>query len=93
MYIGALQIELRAIWVNSLKEKRMIIKSLIAKTKNKFNVSISEVDKQDNHKMIVLGIACVSNSNSQIHSILDNVISFVEENTEAEIIDIHKEIL
>lgn len=93
MYIGALQIELRAIWVNSLKEKRMIIKSLIAKTKNKFNVSISEVDKQDNHKMIVLGIACVSNSTSQIHSILDNVINFVEENTEAEIIDIHKEIL
>lgn len=42
MFVGTLEIKLREVWVNFLKEKRMVLKSLINKVKNKFNVSISE---------------------------------------------------
>lgn len=93
MFVGTLEIKLRAVWVSSLKEKRMVIKSLINKVKNKFNVSISEVDNQDNHKILTIGIACVSNDTVQIDSILDNVINFIEANSEAEIFDIDKSII
>ena len=63
---------LRAEWVHSLKEKRMIVKSLIAKLQNKYHVSAAEVDEQDTHQIIIS--------------------LFVEENTEAEIIDEEREI-
>lgn len=44
MRIVTLELTLRANWVHSLKEKRMIIKSLLAKLKNEFNVSVAEID-------------------------------------------------
>ena len=43
---------LRAEWVHSLKEKRMIVKSLIARLQNKYHVSAAEVDEQDTHQII-----------------------------------------
>ncbi|MGL4797170.1 MAG: DUF503 domain-containing protein, partial [Paraclostridium sp.] len=45
-----MKVELRAKWVNSLKEKRMVVRSLIKKLQNTFNISVSEVDNQDIHK-------------------------------------------
>jgi len=92
MIIGSLEIKLYAPWVSSLKEKRMLVKSIIAKTQHKFNVSIAEVDEQDTHQTIILGIACVAGTVSQSDSILDHVIAFIENNTEAEMMDIQREI-
>ncbi len=91
MIIGTATIMLRAPWVHSLKEKRMIVKSIIAKVQNKFNVSIGEVDEQDTHKTIVLGIACVAANTALADSIVDNVLKFIENNSEAEIVDIQRE--
>ncbi len=92
MIIGTAQIKLYAPWVFSLKEKRMIVKSIVAKTKNKFNVSIAEVAEQDTHQTIILGLACVTESVAQADSIVDTVIGFIEANTETEILDIQREI-
>lgn len=92
MIIGTAEIKLYAPWVYSLKEKRMIVKSLIAKTRNKFNVSIAEIAEQDTHQTIVLGLACVAGSVSHSDSIIDNVITLIESSTEAEITDIAREI-
>ncbi|MBC3805644.1 DUF503 family protein [Acetobacterium fimetarium] len=92
MIVGAVQITIYAPWVHSLKEKRMVVKSLSAKTKNKFNVSVAEVEDQDLHQRIVLGIACVVSEASVANSMIDNVLNFVESNTEGEIIDIEREL-
>lgn len=93
MIIGTMKIELRAPWVHSLKEKRMVVKSICAKAGNKFNISIAEVDKQDIHQLIVIGIACVTDETSHADSILSNVLNFIENNTEAEVISVEQEIL
>lgn len=93
MVIGTIVIKFYASWVHSLKEKRMIVRSMSVKVSNKFNVSIAEVDEQDTHQIIVLGIACVSTSVAHVDSILDNIINFVESNTEGEIIEIQREII
>jgi hypothetical protein len=92
MIVGTLEIKLYAPWIHSLKEKRMEIKSLIARTENKFKVAIAEVDAQDVHQTMVLGIACVTQDTSMADSILDKVIEFIEQNTEAEIIEVLREV-
>ena len=91
MNILFMQFTLRASWVHSLKEKRMIVKSIVQKLKNKFNISVSEIDEQDIHKTIVIGIAGICANSAQSDSIMENIITFIEENTDAEIIDIQKE--
>ena len=91
MIFGTVEIKLYAPWISSLKEKRMIVKSLIARTRNKFNVSIAEIAEQDTHQTIILGVACATSSVSQADSIIDHVIALVESSTEAEIIKIDRE--
>lgn len=88
-----LKIKLYAPWVHSLKEKRMVVKSLITKLRSKFNVSAAEVEEQDTHQTIVIGIASIAANSSQGDSIIDNILDFVESNTEAEIVSVHREFI
>jgi uncharacterized protein len=93
MIIGTIKIYMNAGWVHSLKEKRMVVKSIIDRIKNKFNVSIAEIEDQDLHQSIVIGIACVSNDTRHADSTIQSVLNYIEENSEAVIIDIKMEIL
>ena len=93
MIIGTGKIYLYVNWVHSLKEKRMILRSTIAKVKNKYNVSIAEIEDQDLHQSIVLGIACVSNETRHANSMIQNVMNFIEDNTEAIVEKVEIEIL
>lgn len=92
MVVGTVKLRLYAPWVHSLKEKRMVVKSLCARVRNKFNVSIAEIEDQDIHQSIVLGFACVSSDNAHADRILDSIISYIEGNTEGEVIHIHREL-
>lgn len=83
---------LHAPWVHSLKEKRMIVKSLIAKLQNKFHVSAAEVDEQGTHQIIVIGVAAIVPHNAAADSLMEKISMFVEEKTEAEIVDEEREI-
>ena len=83
---------LHAPWVHSLKEKRMIVKSLVAKLQNKFHVSAAEVDEQDVHQIIVIGVAGIVPHNAMADSMMDEISKYLEENTEAEILDEMREI-
>lgn len=92
MKILLMKVTLKASWVNSLKEKRMVVKSIVQKLKNKFNISVAEIEEQDIHRTIVIGIAYVSGSSAQADSTMENIITFIEDNTDAEIIDIQRDI-
>lgn len=87
MNIATMIFRLHAPWVHSLKEKRMIVKSIIAKLQNKFLVSAAETDEQDIHQIIVIGVAFIVPYNALADSMMDEISQFVEENTEAEILD------
>ena len=78
--------------MHSLKEKRMIVKSIIAKLQNKFHVSAAETDEQDIHQIIVIGVAAIVPDNAIADRLMEQISRFVEENTEAEIIDEEREI-
>jgi len=66
--------------ISSLKEKRRILKSLIARLRNDFNISIAEVDEQDRLRSAVLGAAVVSNSTSFGHQVMSKVVSKIGSN-------------
>ena len=92
MLIAVMTFRLHAPWVRSLKEKRMIVKSLTAKLRNRFHVSAAEVDEQDTHQIIVIGVAAIVPHNAMGDSVMDEISAFMEENTEAEILDERREI-
>lgn len=92
MLVGTLQIKCYAPYVHSLKEKRMIVKSITGKLKNKFNVSVAEVGQQDTHQTIIIGVATIADSMAQCDSILDHIIDFIEDNCEAEMTEVIREI-
>lgn len=93
MKVATITFKLYAPWVHSLKEKRMIVKSLVAKLQNKFHVSAAEIDEQDTHQIIVIGVAAIVPHNAMADSLMDEISEFVETNTEAEIMDEAREIL
>ena len=92
MKIAAMTLKLYAPWVHSLKEKRMIVKSLVAKLQNKYHVSVAEIEEQDTHQIIVIGVAAIVPHNAMAESLMDEISVFVEENCEAEILDEDREI-
>ncbi len=87
MRIATMTFRLRAPWVHSLKEKRMIVKSLIARLQNTFHVSAAEIDEQDTHQIIVIGIAAIVPHNAMADSLMDEISDFIAENTEAEVLE------
>lgn len=93
MKILVIKVDLRAAYVHSLKEKRMIVKSIIGKLQNKFNISIREVENQDLHQRITIGMVKLDLNTRDCDRTKEKVISFIEENYETEIIDIESEII
>ncbi len=73
--------------------KRMVVKSLMAKLRNKFNVAVAEVGEQDIHQTIVIGVVAIVAHNAQADSVMEEIREFVEESTEAEILDIEREMV
>ena len=66
----------------SLKGKRRVIGSLSAHIRNKFNVSVAEVEDNDTWQLATLGIACVSNSSRHVEEVLSGVLDFIERTRE-----------
>ncbi len=92
MLIGSLKIEFRLHGIFSIKEKRSIVLSLKQKIRNKFNVSVAEVEAQDNTECLVLAVITVANETRHIQSTLNKTVTLVENNSSEEITDISMEV-
>ena len=92
MNIAVMTFRLRAPWVHSLKEKRMIVQSLTAQLRNRFHVSAAETDEQDTHQIVVISAAAIIPHNAMADSLMEEISRFVEENCEAEILEETREI-
>jgi uncharacterized protein YlxP (DUF503 family) len=77
MIVGVLTAQLHMQGIASLKQKRSIVKGLIGRLKSRFNISIAEVDHQDNKTFAVVAIAVVSNDTRFIDQQFDAMISFM----------------
>lgn len=77
--------------VGSLKGKRKILKSLKDRIKNKFNVSVGELDGHDLWQSSTVGVAIISNDKSFANSVLSKVTDFVNSQPEIVVTDIQME--
>ena len=77
MNVGVCRIELRLPENLSLKGKRGVLKSITSRVRNKFNVSVAEVDNQDLWQLATLGICCVSNNKRYTNEVLSKVVDFI----------------
>lgn len=80
MIIGASTLELHLPGVRSLKEKRSILKSLIAQIQKKFNAAVAEVDLHDVWQSATLGVSVVSTNAGHAEEMLDNIARWIEHN-------------
>ena len=92
MLIAAMTFRLHAPWVHSLKEKRMVVKSLILRLQNRYHVSAAEIAEQDTHQIIVIGVAAIVPHSANADSLMDEIGSFIDANTDAEILEEIREI-
>ena len=93
MVIGICHLDLLIRENNSLKGKRRILKKIIERVKNKFNVSIAEVGNHDLWQSSQIGFCMVGNDRRFINSALDKIVFFIEGISSAEIIKSEIEIM
>ncbi|MCL4371410.1 MAG: DUF503 domain-containing protein [Chloroflexi bacterium] len=88
MIVGAVRVVLHLPVAHSLKEKRHVVKSIIARVHNQFNVSAAEVEDQDLWQRAVIGIAVATNDTHHANEVLSSVVNFVQgASPEAEMTD------
>jgi len=93
MIVGIVQVEIFLYEVNSLKEKRHIVKSLIERLKSRFNISIAETSDLDIWNKGVIGFSVVGNSSYFVDSNISRVLNFIDNDGRLEIINQSIEII
>ncbi|MFA0816330.1 MAG: DUF503 domain-containing protein [Anaerofustis sp.] len=93
MDVGVVKLKIRIPWSHSLKERRSEIRSLSSKLKNRFSVSVSEVEISDVHQIAFLGISFVASDSRTAESLMSHLIEFAENETDAEVVVLHSELL
>ena len=93
MHIGTLTIVVHLHDTQSLKDKRQIVKSLIETTRQKFNISMAEVDDLDQWRRSTLGVAYVANDSQHVNRVLDKVLDTLESNPVIDVGEVEMEIL
>ncbi len=93
MFIGACTLRIQLFETHSLKEKRQILRSIIERCKNRFNISVAEVGLFDSWQVSEIGFACVSSEKLHADKVIRNVIRFIDGDGRVEITSHDVEIL
>ena len=93
MVIGYGIINLRIPESGSLKEKRSVLKKILKRTQNEFNVSIAETGNLDNYNFAEIAFAVVGNESRYINGKVDKLLSFIDNLRVAEVLDSKIEIM
>jgi uncharacterized protein YlxP (DUF503 family) len=87
MIVGSLRVRLLLRQSRSLKDKRQVVQSIKDRLRNSFNISIAEVDLQDNRQVVALGIAMVSNEGHHVRTALEKIVTVLRGHPVAELLD------
>jgi uncharacterized protein YlxP (DUF503 family) len=94
MNVGVCKVSLRLPENMSLKGKRRVLKSVISRIRNKFNVAVAEVDDNDVWQLASIGICCISNNGRHTNQVLSRVVNFITDSRfEIELLDYEIEII
>jgi len=93
MIVGLCTVELFIPESQSLKDKRQVLLSLKDRLREKFNLSVAEVDGQDLWQKAVLGFACVANEGRYVNQVLDQALNVIRSVPAVEIVQSRIELL
>jgi len=94
MSVGILKVHLRLPENHSLKGKRQVVKSITTRVRDRFNVSVAELDDHDRWQMATLGVSCISPQGEQVNQVLSQVVEFIAHSRfDAELLDYDLEVL
>ncbi|MDZ4733406.1 MAG: DUF503 domain-containing protein [Nitrospirota bacterium] len=91
--VGLCTVELFIPESQSLKDKRKVLLSLKDRLREKFNLSVAEVDGQDLWQKAVVGFACVANEGRYVNQVLDQALNMVRSVPAVEIVQFRVELL
>ena len=78
MNVGVCRIDLEFPASHSLKDKRKVLRSIVARVQSRFNVAIAEVDRNDSWQVATLGVTCVSNDSRHANEMLSKVVHYIQ---------------
>ena len=90
MWVGALEFDLLLGDVHSLKEKRSVVRPLIADVRKRFDLSVAEVDHLELHRRAGVGVAAVSPNRAHLVDVLDAVERLVAFRPEVELLSVRR---
>ena len=90
MYVGTLSFDLLLGDVHSLKEKRSVVRPIVAELQRKYAVSVAEVDHQDLHRRTLIGLAVVSGNTVHLTDVLDRCERLVAGRPEVELLSVRR---
>ena len=88
MHTQSAKLTFRIPHATSLKDKRQVTRSLIDKSRKRFNASIAEVATQDVHQVLTIGIATVSGTASHAQNAIDEIIRYMDEHADADLVEV-----
>jgi uncharacterized protein YlxP (DUF503 family) len=93
MHIGAARVTLFLPESMSLKEKRGVVKSIVDRSRHRFNAAISEVEDLNDLRVATIGITVVSNDSRHADEMLQVIVGFIEREADADLGEVETEIL
>jgi uncharacterized protein len=86
MWVGWIEFDVLLDDVRSLKQKRSVVRPLIAELRRRFQLSVAEVGELELHRRSVIGLAAVASDRAHVVAVLDEVERFVAERPEIELL-------
>jgi len=86
MIVGAAAVELHIHASQSLKAKRGVVRSIAQRVRNRFNLSVAEVDGQDTWQLATLGLVTVGAERRRVRAVLEQALTFIEDLHLAEVL-------
>ena len=86
MIVGTMEVRLLLREARTLKDKRQVVNSIKDRLRNNFNVSVAEVEQQDNRQLAVLGLAVVGNEAHYLKTALGQILEALRSHPVAELV-------
>lgn len=90
MVIGAIEFDILLGDVHTLKEKRSVVRPIVAEIRRRFEVSAAEVGEQDVYRRAVVGAAVVASDSRHVVKVLDEIERHVASRPEIELLSAHR---
>jgi uncharacterized protein len=86
MFVGALELDVLLGDVHSLKQKRSVVRPVLAELRRRFEVAVAEAGHLELHRRALIGVSCVAADHGHVVEVLDRCERLVAARPELELL-------